>query len=154
MVYTHKLHFIWLCAYTDLDSNLSNILKQFESTDQQLDKQLDSPDKYITEADIIPLLEMSHSLTQSDDVPYYEFINRHILQLVKSANILELLDIDVKTPPDNLNRSQSKLLSTSVTEESVVKEMVRTSMDNPSPQVKKCIMFMAILFYIHRARLN
>ena len=125
-----------MSVHIDHDSNLKNILKQFESTDQQLDKHLDAPDKYITEEDITPLLEMGHSLSQGDDVPYYEFINRHILQLVKSANVLEMLDVDVETPPDNLNQSRTRLLSTSVKEESVVKVMVRTAMDNPSPQVK------------------
>ena len=125
-----------MSVHIDHDSNLKSILKQFESTDQQLDKHLDAPDKYITEEDITPLLEMDHSLSQGDDMPYYQFINRHILQLVKSVNILEMLDVDVETPPDNLNQSQTRLRSTSVKEKSVVKEMVRTSMDNPSPQVK------------------
>jgi len=95
---------------------------------------LDSPDKYISEEDIIPLLQMTHFL-QGNEVPYYEFINMHFLQFVKSASILELLDVDIETAPDNFNKNRTRLLSTSVKEESIIKEMVRTSMDDPSPEV-------------------
>ena len=133
MVLTTNIIFL---IHKDLESNLQNILKQFESTDQQIDQHLDAPDKYISEEDIIPLLQMTHTLQQGNEVPYYEFINSHLLQLVKSANILELLDVDIETPPDNLNKSRTRLLSTSVKEESIVREMVRTSMDDPSPEVR------------------
>ena len=110
-------------------------MKQFDSSDQQLDKHLDAPDKYITEEDIIPLLKMNDSLSQGDDMPYYEFINRHLMQLVTTANILELLNVDTETSPENFNKSRSKSFSVIAKEESIVKVLIKNTMDQPSPQV-------------------
>jgi len=109
-------------------------LKQFDSFDQQLDKHLliDAPDKHITEEHLIPLLEMNHSLSQGDDVLFYEIMNRHLLQLVKTANILELLNVDIDNSQDN---RRSRSFSVINKEESVVKELIRNTMDEPSPQV-------------------
>jgi len=129
---------VLIYIYTDLQGNLESTLRQFIGPDQQLDKPLDAPDKYITEEDLIPLMEMTHSLQQGDEVPFFECVNRSLLQLVKSANILELINIDIDNPPENLNQSRSRSFSVAATvnnEESVVKELIRNAMDNPSPQV-------------------
>ena len=112
-------------------------MRQFNGSDQQLDKPLDAPDKYITEDDLIPLMEMTHSLQQGDEIPFFECVNRSLLELVKSANILELINIDIDNPPEHLNQSRSKSFSAATVnnEESVVKELITNVMNNPSPQV-------------------
>ena len=124
-------------------------MKQFDSSDQQLDKHLDAPDKYITEEDIFPLLQMNHSLSQGDDVSYFEFINRHLLQLVKTANILELLNVDIEAPPENFNKSRSKSFSVIAKEESVVKELIGNTMDQRSPQVFRNKFVRIAEFFVH-----
>lgn len=112
---------------TDLQHALEKLSNEFQS-----DKDSEITEKVLTEEELLPLTEMIHSLQGSDTIPFYEYINRRLLEMSNSENILGLLDVEVEIKDEQF---RDRLLSFSSRETSAVSYLINSEMSSPSAQV-------------------
>ena len=112
---------------TDLQHTLQKL-----STEWQIDKDSEIMDKVLSEEELIPLTEMSHSLSEGEVVPFYQYINRQLLEMSNTESILGLLDVDIETKDEQY---RDRLLSFSSRETSAVSCLINSEMSAPSAQV-------------------
>ena len=120
---------LWLCVDID-NSDLQHTLQKL-STEWQFDKELKVTEKVLSEEELLPLMEMKHS-SQGGDIPYYEFINKRLLEMANSESILGLLDVDVETQDE---QHYERLLSFSNRKISAVTSLINNAMLTPSGHV-------------------
>ena len=90
------------------DRDLENSLKQIHTHGWHFDKQSQSQNRNLSKEDLIPLLD------EQNDTPYFKFINKKLLELIDTAPILELIEIDVETESQltsNVNTEDSSIIS-------------------------------------------
>ena len=88
--------------YTELeDSDLHETLQQLNANN----KELNTAEKYLTEENLIPLMEMQ----ESDAMPYYQFINEQLLKMTDTKSILELLDVGDRTEEDSATATSAQV---------------------------------------------
>ena len=113
---------------SDLQYTLQNLI-----TDWQYDKGMEITEGVLSEEELIPLTEMSHSMPGGSIIPFHQYINRRLLELANSESILGLLDVDdVETKGDQY---RDRLFSFSSRDSSAVSHLIDITMANPSPQV-------------------
>ena len=112
---------------TDLPHTLQKL-----STEWQYDKDSEITDKVLSEEELLPLTEMTHSLQEGDSIPFYEYINRRLLEMSNSESILGLLDVDVEMKDEQY---RDRLLSFSNRKTSAVSYLIDNEMHSPSAQV-------------------
>ena len=94
---------------------------------------MENTEKVLSEEELIPLTDMSHSMPGGDVIPFHQYLNRRLLELANSESILGLLDVDdVETKND---QQRDRLFSFSSRETSVVSNLIDITMRAPSPQV-------------------
>ena len=113
------------------NSDLQHTLQKL-STEWQIDKDSEIMDKVLSEEELIPLTEMLHSLSEGDVIPFYQYINRELLEMSNSESILGLLDVDIETKDEQY---RDRLLSFSSKETSTVSCLINSEMCAPSAQV-------------------
>ena len=114
------------------NSNLHATLKQL------YDSELNTTNKYLTEEELMPLMELPlMELHQnSDATPYFKFVNEKLLQMRDSDSILELLDVDDETKGD-VTRHHRRWSSFSNEDNSIV-NLIGKFIETSSPQVRYC----------------
>ena len=121
-----------LCLYVDIEnSDLQHTLQKL-STEWQFDKELEVTEKVLSEEELLPLTELQHSLKAGDPIPYYQFINRRLLEMANSESILGLLDVDVETKDE---QNGGRLFSFSNRETSAVTYLINNAISSASGQV-------------------
>ena len=113
------------------NSDLQHTLQKL-STEWQIDKDSEITDKVLSEEELNPLTEMSHSLSEGDEIPFYQYINRRLLEMSNSESILGLLDVDIETKDEQY---RDRLLSFSSRDTSAVSCLINSEMSAPSAQV-------------------
>ena len=91
-------------------------------------------ERVLSEEELIPLTQMDHSMPGGDIIPFYQYINRQLLEFANSESILGLLDVadDVETKNDH---HRDRLFSFSSRETSAVSHLIDITMAAPSSQV-------------------
>ena len=74
------------------------------TTLQQL-SDLNTPDNYLTEEELIPLLDLHQ---EGNTVPYFKYVNQQLQKILERNSILELLDLDDNAKED-VTRHHSSL---------------------------------------------
>ena len=92
IIFKMYIQFVF-CVEMDT-SNLKDVLKQLNSRDQPHDSHINSDCKYLSVDDLMPILEMSHRVSDAKCLPYYEFISEKLLEMITNVHILELLTVD------------------------------------------------------------
>ena len=87
----------------------------------------------MNEEELLPLTEMDH-LSDSETIPYYQFINKKLLEMTKSEIVLELIDIDVETK-DNFNTYPNRKFNR---KNSFATHLTNNIMTNSSALVRFC----------------
>ena len=112
---------------TDLQHTLQKL-----NTEWQIDKDSEITDKVLSEEELIPLTEMRHSLSEGEVIPFYQYINRQLLEMSNTESILGLLDVDTETKDEQY---RDRLLSFSSRETSAVSCLINSEMYASSAQV-------------------
>ena len=121
---------LYILHYTGLSKNLQ---QQQTSADWQFDKELYVTEKHLGEKDLLPIMEMDYHSEGGEIIPYYQYINEELLKIVKNANILELLDVDIEI--NNTKKYQTRKHSFTNREVSVVANLIETVIKASSAQV-------------------
>lgn len=119
---------LYILHYTDLP--WKNLQPQQNSADWQFDKELDVTEKHLGEKELLSLMEMDH---HSKGGAYYQYINEELLEIVKNANILEILNVDIET--NGIKNSQNRKHSFTSRELSVVDHLIESVLKASSAQV-------------------
>jgi len=77
------------------DSVLKKSLEQLDNQGWNFDKQSLSQNRCLSPEDLVPLLKLK---SQQSDTSYFKFLNDYMARLIKTEPILELVEVDVKTP--------------------------------------------------------
>ena len=113
------------------NSDLQHTLQKL-STEWQIDKDTEIMDKFLSEEELNPLTGMPHSLPGGDEIPFYQYINRQLLEMSNSESILGLLDVDIEAKDEQY---RDRLLSFSSRGTSAVYCLIDSEMSDPSAQV-------------------
>ena len=127
------------CQYhADTDNRDLQCKLQKLSTDWQNDKgmEMEITESVLSEEELIPLTELNYVMPGGDIIPFFQYINRQLLEMASSESILGLLDVDdVKTKVD---QTRDRLFSFTNRETSVVSHLINSAMLTLSPQVSYC----------------
>ena len=134
--------FYYNITYAELENNNLYTTLQQLSGNWCYDKELSTPDKYLTEEELIPLLDLQQ---EGDTVPYFKYVNQQLQKILDRENILELLDLDDNTKED-VTRRHSTQFSFDSRENSFVSYLIIDAMATSSAQVSYYCM--AIIKYI------
>ena len=110
------------------DPDLKNSLEELNSHGWHSDKQSHHHHRCLKEDDLIPLLEYT---SQDGGLPYFKFVNKYLLQLINTAPILELIEVNVEAP-------LSQIQNASVVgdgNDSLAAKLIKQADKDSSPQV-------------------
>lgn len=102
------------------------------SSYQESDEELEIIYKFLSEEKLILLTEMSHTLSDGETIPFYEYINRRLKEMVNTESILGLLYVNVETRKDD--QDEGELFAFNNKEFSSVSHLIN-AMSSPSAQV-------------------
>ena len=123
--------------HVDIDNSDLQCKLQRLSTDWQSDKgmELEITESVLSEEELISLTEIDYFMPGGDIIPFFQYINRKLLEMARSESILGLLDVDdVETKVD---QTRDRLFSFTNRETSVVSHLINSAMLTLSPQVRK-----------------
>ena len=109
------------------NKNLHTTLQQL-SANWRYDKELNTPDKHLTEEELIPLLD---SYQEGDTMPYFKYVNEQLQKLLERECILELLDVDGNMREDVTRHHGNR-------ENSSVSYLISDAIATSSAQVSYC----------------
>lgn len=136
-MYLYIMHnnILYILHCTDLkgDNHWKKLQQQQNSVDQQFDKELDINKEHLGKEELLPLMEMDHRSKEDEVKPFYQYINEELLEITKTENILELLDIDIET--NDTKTYQNRRDSFINRELSVVTHLIESVMKASSAQV-------------------
>ena len=118
---------IYICIVTELEgSDLKKSLEELDSHGWHFDKQSQSQNRCLSPEDLVPLLKLQSK--QSDKL-YFMFINDYLLRLIDTEPILELIQIDVKSP----SSENQPIIDCENT--LIIAELINQTITDNSPQV-------------------
>ena len=118
--------------YVDTDnSDLQNILNKLNT---EVNEELEVADTF--EEWLIQLTEMNHTLTRGTVIPFYHFINKWLLDTMKSEIILGLLDVQFEKKDD---QHHNKLFDFNNREILATSHLINNAMSAPSAKVSSCL---------------
>ena len=124
--------FVTYVICIDIDnSELQHTLQKL-NTEWQFNKELTVTEIVLSEQHLIQLIEKKHFLQGGDVIPYYQLINRQLLEMANSGSILGLLDVNVEVKDE---QNCGGLLSFSSRETSAVTYLISNAMSSPSGHV-------------------
>ena len=121
------LYALFICIVTELEGNdLKKSLEELGNHGWHFDKQSQSQNRCLSPEDLVPLLKLKSK--QSDKL-YFMFINDYLLRLIDTEPILELIQLDVKSPSgenQSIINCESSL---------IIAELINQAITDNSPQV-------------------
>ena len=129
--------------YIEQENNDLRITLEKLSAIWHNDKELTATDKYLTEEELIPLME-SHQ--KNDAKPCFECVNEKLKNLIDNESIFKLMDVNNETNED-VTRHHNRKLNFDNREHSAVSDLMDDVMKTSSAQVSYCL-------YIHNCYIS